>query len=288
MLHLLNRAADDALRGHEASCRLAAAQAALSGRRLGLLSVEIAATHVLGLLELSKRNLEVAVWHLTTCDRMASARSPLRVQLVRHEPDLVEVLVALGRRDEARMIAAAFADRAERLSAPWSIVAAARCRGLVAGDSAFDAPFREAAVTADAMNAPFERARAELCFGERLRRARRRVEARAPLASALQTFREAAAQPWSERAARELSATSATVRRRGDPSTIDDLTPQERAVAELVAAGATVRGAAAKMFISPKTVEAHLGRAYRKLGVHNRAQLARTMAQEERVEAAAA
>ena len=86
------------------------------------------------------------------------------------------------------------------------------------------------------------------------------------------------AAPWSDRAARELQATSSTARRRGDPSNTDDLTPQEQQVVRFVAEGATIRETATRMFLSPKTVEAHLGRAYRKLGVHNRAQLAIALA----------
>jgi DNA-binding CsgD family transcriptional regulator len=281
-LQLLNRAASDALRGHEASCRVVTAEAGLLGRKVGVISLEIAAEHVLGLLELSTRNLPIAVWHLSRCEQMARTGRGIDPLIVRYEPDLVEVLLALGQQSDATVVATAFAARAERLDVPWAAVAMARCRGLLAGDASFEAAFRNAQSVASAAGAPFERARTELCFGERLRRTRRRVEARGHLACALETFRAVGAGPWADRAARELQATSGTARRRGDQSNIDDLTPQEHCVARLMAEGATVREAAARMLLSPKTVEAHLGRAYRKLGVHNRAQLTGALARATR------
>jgi len=250
------------------------------GRGAGIISLEIAAEHVLGLLELSMRNLSVAAWHLMTCERMARIPGQLDPHVVRYEPDLVEVLLTLGRRSEGMLVAASFVARAECLDASWSMVAAARCRGLVASEEAFETEFQRALSIANSVGAPFECARTQLCFGERLRRARRRVEARDHLDQALARFRETGAGPWSDRAARELQATSRSARRRGDLTNADDLTPQERCTARLVADGATVRQAAAGMYLSPKTVEAHLGRAYRKLGVHNRAQLAQALARQ--------
>jgi DNA-binding NarL/FixJ family response regulator len=125
---------------------------------------------------------------------------------------------------------------------------------------------------------PFERARTELCYGERLRRARRRAEARDQLHAALETFQRLGAEPWADRARNELRATGETVRR--DPSASDELTLQELQVALKVAEGATNREAAAAMFLSPKTIEAHLSRIYSKLGVRSRTELAHRFAQE--------
>jgi DNA-binding CsgD family transcriptional regulator len=279
-LRLLNRAALDAVRGHESSCRASAAEAGILAHRAGLIVLDIAADHVLGLLELSMRNLPIAAWHLMRCERMAKMRRPIDQYLVRFEPDLVEVLLALGRRTEARLIAASLTVRIDRAPLPWSTVAAARCCGMLAGEATFEAEFMTAVSLASVHGTSFDYARTELCFGERLRRARRRVEARDHIGRALQAFDAMGLTPWSERAARELQATSSTTRRRGDSSTIDELTPQEEHAARVVASGATVREAAGQMFLSPKTVEAHLGRAYRKLGVHNRAQLTVALARE--------
>jgi DNA-binding NarL/FixJ family response regulator len=121
--------------------------------------------------------------------------------------------------------------------------------------------------------APFERARTELAYGEWLRRVRRKTDARVQLRNALDAFEGVGTPLWAERARGELQATGETARKR-DPSTIDDLTPQELRIANLVAAGATNRDAAAQLFVSPKTVEYHLRKVFMKLGVKSRVELA--------------
>ena len=120
-------------------------------------------------------------------------------------------------------------------------------------------------------------ARARLAYGERLRRAGRRVDAREQLSDALSTFEGVGAAPWAGQARRQLQASGATLRRR-DPNAADVLTPQELQVALYVADGRTNREVAASLFISPKTVELHLSRIYRKLGVRSRTELARVHA----------
>ena len=127
----------------------------------------------------------------------------------------------------------------------------------------------------------FERARTELCYGQRLRREHRRREARRHLSSALVRFEQLGAVPWAERAQHELLATCPTHRSRSDHAGSDQLTPQERRVVQIIAGGATVRQAAAQLFLSAKTIEAHLGRAYRKLNVRNRVQLVTAIRQHE-------
>ena len=124
---------------------------------------------------------------------------------------------------------------------------------------------------------PFERARTQLAHGGRLRRARRRADARAPLRAALATFESLGAQPWAERARSELSAAGGRVRAPVATLTAA-LTPQELQVALLVADGATNRDAATRLFLSAKTIEAHLSSVYRKLGLRSRAQLAALVA----------
>jgi DNA-binding NarL/FixJ family response regulator len=120
-----------------------------------------------------------------------------------------------------------------------------------------------------------------LAFGTRLHRARRRVDARRKLRAALKTFDRLRAEPWAERARAELRAAGAIKRERvGDP---DELTAQEARVALAVARGATNREVAAELFLSPKTIEFHLGRVYRKLGIHSRTELA-ALAAEGRIE----
>jgi DNA-binding CsgD family transcriptional regulator len=124
---------------------------------------------------------------------------------------------------------------------------------------------------------PFERARTELCFGERLRRARRHTQARAVLELALETFDQLGAVPWAERAARELGQRT----RRAGAVPSATLSAKELQVALTVARGATNREAAAALFLSPKTIEAHLSRVYAKLGLRSRTELAAHLLQQE-------
>ena len=114
----------------------------------------------------------------------------------------------------------------------------------------------------------------ELAYGERLRRKRRKIDARAQLRTALDTFEGLGTKLWAERARGELKATGETARKR-DVSTLDDLTPQELRIAQLVAGGATNRDVAAQLFVSPKTVEYHLRKVFVKVGVNSRVELAR-------------
>ena len=123
------------------------------------------------------------------------------------------------------------------------------------------------------MPTPFERARTELAWGERLRRSGRRTEARERLNGALQIFERLGAAPWAERARGELRASGQSVLT-PEQRLEDALTPQELQVAVIVAGGATNREAAAALFLSVKTIEFHLGHVYRKLGIRSRTELA--------------
>jgi len=151
----------------------------------------------------------------------------------------------------------------------------ARCRAQLMVDAAAAERLFEAALARHGVDAsPFERARTQLAYGERLRRERRKIEARTQLRDALDTFEGLGASLWAERASGELRATGETARKR-DASTVDDLTPQERRIAELVAAGASNRDVATQLFVSTKTIEYHLRKVFRKCGVASRVELAR-------------
>ncbi len=119
---------------------------------------------------------------------------------------------------------------------------------------------------------PFELARVELAFGEHLRRSRAITQARAHLSSALTTFDALEAKPWSERAIAELRATGAA-RRPADPDRGQTLTAQEFQVASLAARGLTNKEIGERLYISPRTVGAHLYRMFPKLGITTRAAL---------------
>jgi DNA-binding CsgD family transcriptional regulator len=131
---------------------------------------------------------------------------------------------------------------------------------------------------------PFEKARTHLAYGERLRRDRRRADARAPLTEALDTFERLGAAPWADRARVELRATggAAAEGTAGEKQAVaaaglEELAAHEPQIARLVASGTTNREVAAKLFLSPKTIEYHLSQIYRKLDLRSRTQLAQEL-----------
>lgn len=188
-------------------------------------------------------------------------------------PELAETYVHLGRPEDARAVAREFASQAAAKGQPWSMARAERALGLCASGAAAQAHFRAALRLHAQTPDEFETARTELAFGSRLRRDRRRLEARPLLRSALQTFERLGAAPWADKAAQELRASGEAVHRRA-ANAMHELTPQERQIAQLLAQGRTTREAAAALFISPKTVEYHLRHVYMKLGIRSRAALA--------------
>ena len=252
--------------GREGACRACAAR---SLERVDQGGAEINRSllgSVLGFLELGFGRAEAALGPLEDVAAFLGAMPPGEPNALQWAPDLVEAYVRVGRNDDA-------ADTLSRHlgygGGGWARATSERCHGLLAADDAFDLPFRRALELHDT---PFETGRTELCFGERLRRAGRRTEARAQLHAALERFDRLGAKPWAERARAELRASGAHVRR-GTPPTTERLTPQEVQVALTVARGATNREAAAALFLSPKTIEFHLRNIYRKLGVRSRTEL---------------
>src|SRR5262249_4911804 len=121
---------------------------------------------------------------------------------------------------------------------------------------------------------PFDLARIHLLYGEHLRRERRRTDARSELRAAIDAFDRLRAEPWAERARTELRASGAAARKR-DPSTVSQLTPQQLQIARFVAEGLSNKEVAAQLFLSPRTIDAHLRNVFSKLGVTSRTQLAR-------------
>ena len=117
------------------------------------------------------------------------------------------------------------------------------------------------------------RARTQLALGEHLRRHSRRTAARVPLREALDTFESLGARFWAERARQELRASGETARR-GANLVASDLTPQESQIAGLVREGLSNKDVAARLFISPRTVDFHLRNVYTKLGITSRTELA--------------
>jgi DNA-binding CsgD family transcriptional regulator len=193
-------------------------------------------------------------------------------------PDLIEAYIRAGRPDQARERLDKLIAEASRNASSWGLASAYRCEGMLAPSTECDSWFERALAIHDDVPSVFERARTQLCYGERLRRARRLSDAQEHLTHALCAFDQHAATRWAERARGELRAAGASPKPRRADRGAEKLTPQELRVALVIGDGATVREAANQLFLSPKTIEAHLGRAYRKLGVRNRAQLARCLA----------
>jgi DNA-binding CsgD family transcriptional regulator len=195
----------------------------------------------------------------------------------RLDGDLVESLVRLGRADDARRHLERLDRQAVETRGIWARAVAARCHALLADDSELHERFDAALELHEHEPSALERARTQLCYGERLRRARRRREARELLRSALDTFEGLETRPWADRARAELLATGEHVSRR-EPGAAERLTPQELQIATHVAEGLTNRDVAERLFLSPKTIEFHLTGVYRKLNVRSRAELIRLFA----------
>jgi DNA-binding CsgD family transcriptional regulator len=261
-----------ARQGREEACRAHAAEALDLTERLGLGFFRLWALDALAELELGLGNMGEAVARLEAKEQLLAERG-IADPDVSPVPELVEALLRLDRTAAAQQRLAEFARRAEAKGQPWALARLARCRGLLDGSPDFEEALRLHELTPDG----FEEARTRLCHGEWLRRARRRVAARVELRRALEMFDDLGAAPWADRARLELLATGETARRR-DPSTLDQLTARELQVGLVLAEGHTIREAAAKLFLSPKTVDYHLRRVYRKLDVSSRAALADALA----------
>ena len=256
-------------------------------RALGSDAIRVYALAALAFDDLVAGRIESAVELLDEAHDVAERLHMDEPGLVQWPPDHVEALARAGQPDRARAALERFARQAERTQRPWALAAAERCRGILAEPGDVAGHFTRALELHESGGQPFERARTQLAFAERLRRARQRAEARPHLLAALETFERLGARPWARRARDELEATGGPTGPRAEAPGGDELTPGELKIALLVAQGLTNREVAAALFLSPKTVEHHLSSIYRKLDVRSRTQLARLFA-EERPPAAAA
>jgi DNA-binding CsgD family transcriptional regulator len=266
----------EATLGKEADAREHVERAAELGARQSTSGIYDAHRgRVLGLLELGAGRAEQAAEHLEVAGGFALAHRMGDSALFNWASDLTEALARAGRTEQARTAHRSAAREAERSRRPTQLAIAARGRGLLAETpEAGCAAFEEALRWHGAARQPFDQARTQLCYGEFLRRNQRRVDARAQLGAALVTFNRLGAAAWARRTEAELGATGMSSRRRAASPT-ERLTPQELQVAMIVADGATNAEAAARLFLSAKTIEFHLSNVYRKLGIRSRAALVR-------------
>ena len=265
----------EAAMGLEAACRSSCAGALESVHANQWYALNVYSEAALGLLELGLGRAEQAAKHFDEANRWCveyGLRDPGAHQ---HHPDRIEAHVRAGHHEHAREALAEVEQMAHGTQRPWLRACIARCHGMLEDD--FDHWFERAYVALGDHASPFDLGRTELAHGERLRRARRVREARERLRAAVAHFELVGAASWAQRAAAELRAAGGAPSPMQAPTT-RELTPQELEVALAVAAGATNREAAAALFVSPKTVEVHLTRIFKKLGVRSRTELARVVA----------
>lgn len=250
---LLLRAEVDAFRGHREQCLRDLAE-----------SRELMADLAIPWLTDGLR--WVGAVDLLTCGREAEAADLLRT--LHGQPSTLLLLVELVLRTSGSAAAAAELD-SERDAPP---VERALAEALLDPDERRGA--EALATRAAAGSWSFESAILRVLAGERLRRLGERRAAREQLRAALDAFTRAGATPWVDRVETELRATGATLRRRPEHQ---ELTPSERRIATMVADGLSNKQVASTLYLSPKTVEFHLSRIYRKLGVANRTALSRAL-----------
>ena len=183
--------------------------------------------------------------------------------------ELVEAAVRIGSVDEGATALDRLSVRTQACGTEWALGVEARCRGLLSDD---EESYRESTERLARSRGALELARSQLCYGEWLRRVNRRADAREYLRAAHESFSQMGADAFAERARRELLATGETVRKRAGDN-LKVLTPQELQTAMMARDGYTNTEIGARLFISARTVEYHLHKVFRKLGVAGRRDL---------------
>lgn len=239
--------------------------------------LEILADAALGSAALAAGDPQACRTHLERALALADAMELGNPNMLPFLTELAEARLRTGDRGGTARLAARLARWARTTGLAWPTAAHAQCRILLA-ESADEARHWLAAAERvhTGQELTFELARARLAGGQALRRLRRPAAAREPLLKAQLTFAGLGAAPWRDRAAAELSAAGHTggPARPSEPA-VAGLTAQELQVALAIGDGMSNCEAAAALFVSRKTVEAHLTRVYRKLGVRSRSELAR-------------
>lgn len=226
----------------------------------------------LGFTELFAGNARACVGHFLRAMAIAREIEIGEPAIMRLHPDVVAGLVEIGDINAAQRLTAELEESHAGNGLPWSGAMTARCHGLLAaagGDvaGAVDA-FERALIEHEDLPMPFEEARTRLLLGTALRRAGRRRDARRELVTARAAFVRLGTPVQAEQARIEVAGIG------GRTSGNDALTAMEYRIASLVSAGQTSREVAAALFVSVRTVDSHLGRVYRKLGLRSRTELA--------------
>jgi DNA-binding CsgD family transcriptional regulator len=256
------------LGGRESEARATAAAVAQDAPGRGAAGEAAFAEYWLGVLEISLGNYGSAV----ECLHPAyTDDTPLVGTQVL--PDLVEAAVRAGRHDLAQRALQRLEDRAPATGTPLALGLLARSRALLVGPAEARQEYEDALHLLGRTRTAPQLARAHLLYGEWLRRQHRRREARDQLRAALDMFDGMGLPCFAERARVELRATGEHTQKR-ELGTPEELTPQEAQIADLVSRGEANREIAVQLFVSPRTVEYHLNKVFRKLKVTSRTQLA--------------
>jgi DNA-binding CsgD family transcriptional regulator len=276
---LYGRALVDAHLGRVEAARGAAERGSALAAGMGDETFRVLNEWVLGFLELSLGDPARAHARLGPLVGVLHAR--VVGTLFRVFPDEIEALIGLGELDQAAPLLEELHAQGRRLDRAWALASAARCRGLLAaagGDPhAALAHFQQALQEHQRVTRPFELARTLRAQGMVLRRDKHKAAAKAALEQASGIFERLGALLWAQATKAELERVGL---RPAAPVGAGGITAAEARVAELVAAGRSNREVAGELFMSPKTVEAHLSRIYRKLGVRSRAELAHKLARQ--------
>ena len=225
---------------------------------------------VLGFVELTGDAPERAIAPLEQVAEFARREDLRLLSPAPWGPDLVEAYVLAGRLDDARALVPRLRAEAGPNPTAWTRGAVARCSGLV--DDDFDPQFRAALAAQARLPIPFEVARTRLGYGERLLATGRSGDAATELWRAHEMFARLGAECWARRAERGLASCGQPAEPSRPPA-LAVLTPKEYQVAAMIADGASNRDAANSLLLSTRTVETHLARVYRKLGINSRSQL---------------
>lgn len=256
-----------ALRGDQTRAQTLAREVLDDALPRGMMSAVIIARRALGLLDLAAGRPDEALAQFRTVDD-GTYLGPA----IANVPELIEAAVQTRQPDLAAEPLRLYTRWADATNGPELRALAARCRALVASPAVADREFSHALELHQIGNQPLETARTHLLYGQHLRRQRRQSEARAPLRAAYQTFRALGATGWAERARHELRAAGEGTRLHISHRPVR-LTEQEREIVNAVADGLTNRDIAAQMFLSPRTIDYHLRKIYKKIGVSSRAEL---------------
>jgi DNA-binding NarL/FixJ family response regulator len=194
--------------------------------------------------------------------------------------ELIEAASRTSRADRARPVLELLAESTDASGTEWALAVQARCRALLSGGADAEASYREAIERLLPTRMQLDLARTRLLYGEWLRRQQRQRDARDQLRRANGLFADFDMTGFADRAAGELLATGEKVRKRTVGAGLE-LTSQEMRISELAARGAANQDIAEQLFISLATVEYHLSKVYRKLGIRSRMQLAAILHQVE-------